>query len=106
MSFPLETDVATAARLFADGTLLVDVREPNEVAAVHLPGSKHISIREIPARAAEIPQDRQVLILCHHGGRSARVTQFLRASGWENVTNVAGGIDAWALQVDPTLRRY
>lgn len=106
MSFPLETDVASAARLFASGTLLIDVREPNEVAVVHLPGSQHIPIRDIPARAAEIPRDRQVLILCHHGGRSARVTQFLRASGWENITNVAGGINAWALQVDPTLSRY
>ena len=47
-----------------------------------------------------------MLILCHHGGRSARVTQFLRSAGWDNVTNVAGGIDAWALQVDPTLARY
>jgi len=106
MSFPLEVDVASAAELFRAGTLLIDVREPNEVAVVQIAGNKHIPIRDVPARTAEIPRDRQVLILCHHGGRSARVTQFLRSAGWDNVTNVAGGIDAWALQVDPTLARY
>lgn len=106
MSFPLEVDVASAAELFRAGTLLIDVREPNEVAVVQIAGSKHIPIRDIPARTAEIPRDRQVLILCHHGGRSARVTQFLRSAGWENITNVAGGINAWAQQVDPTLPRY
>lgn len=106
MAFPLETDVATAAQLASAGTLLIDVREPNEFATCQIAGSVHLPIREIPARMSEIPTDRQVLILCHHGGRSARVTQFLRSAGWDNVTNVAGGIDAWARHVDPTLARY
>jgi adenylyltransferase/sulfurtransferase len=44
--------------------------------------------------------------MCHHGGRSLRVTQYLRAQGYTAVTNIAGGIDAWAEQIDPTLRRY
>lgn len=106
MSFPLEIDVVSAAQLLRAGTLLIDVREPNEVAVASVAGSKHIPIRDIPARTAEVPRDQQVLILCHHGGRSARVTQFLRSAGWDNITNVAGGIDAWALQVDPNLARY
>jgi rhodanese-related sulfurtransferase len=106
MAFPLETDVSAAARLVEAGTLLIDVREPNELAICRIAVSKHIPIREIPARTAEIPKEQQVLILCHHGGRSARVTQFLRANGWDNVTNVAGGINAWAQQVDPALARY
>jgi rhodanese-related sulfurtransferase len=106
MPFPLEVNASEAARLFQTGAILVDVREPNELAVCQVAGSKHIPIREIPARTAEIPRDQQVLVLCHHGGRSARVTQFLRANGWENVTNVGGGIDAWAMQVDPTLARY
>ncbi len=106
MAFPLEITAADAAQLHQAGAILIDVREPNELAVCQVTGSAHIPIREIPARTAEIPHDRQVLILCHHGGRSARVTQFLRANGWDNVTNVAGGIDAWAMQVDPTLARY
>jgi adenylyltransferase/sulfurtransferase len=60
----------------------------------------------IPERLAEIPQDRLVLIHCHHGGRSLRVTQFLRAKGYAQVSNVQGGIDAWSLKVDPKVRRY
>lgn len=107
MCFPLETDVATAAQLLRAGTaVMIDVREPHELAVCRVPGSVHLPMREIPARFAEIPADRQVLVLCHHGGRSARVTQFLRANGRDNATNVAGGIHAWAQQVDPTLARY
>lgn len=106
MAAPLEVDVVTAAQLFRDGALLLDVRELDELARVHVPGSTHIPMRDIPSRLAAIPTDRPVLVLCHHGGRSGRVTQFLRASGLDNITNVAGGIDAWALEVDPTLPRY
>ncbi len=106
MSTPLEIDVVTAATLQRSGALLLDVREPAEIATVAVAGSVHIPMGEVPARLAEIPTDRHVLVLCHHGGRSARVTQFLRANGLTNTTNVAGGIDAWACQVDPSLPRY
>lgn len=106
MEHPLEVDVASAARLHAAGAFLLDVREPDEVATVAVPGSVPIPMREIPARVAEIPTDGPVLVLCHHGGRSARVTQFLRAQGFPGATNVAGGIDAWASEVDPSLPRY
>ena len=106
MSFPLEVDVASAARLVAAGTALIDIREPAETAVCQIAGSQLIPIAQIPGCLATLPKDRQLLILCHHGGRSARVTQFLRAHGWNNATNVAGGIDAWAREVDPTMRRY
>ncbi|MBA4138645.1 MAG: sulfurtransferase [Opitutus sp.] len=107
MPAPLEIDVASAAQLVRQGSaLLLDVREPDELARVHIAGSKHLPMREIPARLAEIPADRHVLVLCHHGGRSGRVTQFLRANGLDNITNITGGIDAWARQVDPSLARY
>lgn len=105
MSIPQETDVASAAQLFKSGAMLIDVREPAETAAAHLPGSVLIPLSTFAGRIEEIPKDRQVLILCASGGRSARVTQFLRANGWDNITNIAGGIMAWAQQVDPTLGR-
>lgn len=106
METPLEIDVATAAQLLrANRAVLLDVREPDERAICQVPGSLHIPMREIPARAAELP-DAHLLVFCHHGGRSARVTQFLRANGFERATNVAGGIDAWAEQIDPSLARY
>jgi adenylyltransferase/sulfurtransferase len=53
-----------------------------------------------------LPRDRPILVLCHHGGRSRRVTQFLRAHGFAHATNIAGGIDAWAVHVEPSLARY
>lgn len=105
MSAPLEVDVATAAALLQQGAVLVDVREPAELAVCRIDGCLHVPMREIPARLAELPE-AHLLILCHHGGRSARVTQFLRANGLDNTSNVAGGIDAWACQIDPRLPRY
>jgi adenylyltransferase/sulfurtransferase len=106
MDFPLETDVTTAARLLQGGALLLDVREPDEVATCAVAGCRPIPMRQVPENTAQLPRDRQILVLCHHGGRSQRVTQFLRANGFANATNVAGGIDAWAAEIDPTLARY
>jgi adenylyltransferase/sulfurtransferase len=106
MDTPLEIDVATAARLQSEGALLLDVREPSEVATCAIAGSRHIPMRQIPESLTELPRDRQILALCHHGGRSMRVTQFLRANGFTQVSNVAGGIDSWAAEIDPSLTRY
>lgn len=106
METPLEVDVTTAAQLLREGALLLDVREPDEIALCQVPGCRAIPMRQIPENIPALPRDRPVLVLCHHGGRSRRVTQFLRANGFANATNVAGGIDAWAAEVDPTLARY
>ncbi len=106
METPLEVDVATAAQLHREGAMLLDVREPFEVATCAVAGSTHIPMRQIPESVAELPRDRLILVQCHHGGRSLRVTQFLRANGFTQVSNVAGGIDAWAEQIDPSLARY
>ncbi len=106
MEPPLEIDVATAAQQLRAGALLLDVREPYEVAHVAVAGSRHVPMRQIPAALDDLPRDQPILVLCHHGGRSLRVTQFLRANGFAGAVNVAGGIDAWAQQVDPTLPRY
>lgn len=92
--------------MLRQGALLLDVREPGELAIAQVEPSLHIPMPEIPSRLGEIPADRPVLVLCHHGGRSARVTQFLRAAGRDNITNIAGGIHAWAQLVDPSLQRY
>lgn len=106
MDLPLETDVTTAARQLQEGALLLDVREAFEVATCAVAGSRHIPMRQIPETLPTLPRDQPILVLCHHGGRSLRVTQFLRANGFAQVTNVAGGIHAWAEQIDPSLARY
>lgn len=86
--------------------LLLDVREPWEVALCVLPRSVHVPMRDIPARIGELDGSRPVVCLCHHGGRSMQVAIFLESRGFTNVYNLAGGLDAWARQIDPTFTRY
>jgi rhodanese-related sulfurtransferase len=88
--------------------VLVDVREPFEQALARLPGATFIPMRQIPEHldSTELPRDKHLLIHCHHGGRSLRVTEFLRAKGYPRVTNVAGGIHAWSQRVDRGVPSY
>jgi rhodanese-related sulfurtransferase len=106
MDAPLEVDVITAADLLREGAILLDVREPYEVAICSVAGSRHLPMRQIPERMRELPADGPILVLCHIGARSMRVTQFLRQNGFTQVSNVAGGIDAWAERLDPAMVRY
>ena len=85
---------------------LVDVREGWEHATVSVPGATHIPMGQVAERIAEIATDRPVVIMYHHGGRSAQVTRFLRSKGFSNVTNLEGGIDAWAREIDTSLVTY
>ena len=106
MDNPLEVDVTTAAQLLRRGAILLDVREPAEFDICRIADSREIPMGQIPEQLATLPRDTPLLALCHHGGRSMRVTQFLRANGFTNVSNVAGGIDAWAVEIDPSVARY
>lgn len=108
-SYPIELSVADTKLLLdsrPDEVVLIDVRETHEHAHCRIAGAKLIPMGRIPERIDELPRDKHLLIHCHHGGRSMRVTQFLRAHGYEAVSNVAGGIDAWSLEIDPTVPRY
>jgi rhodanese-related sulfurtransferase len=86
--------------------LLLDVREPDEIAKASIAGATTIRLSDIPLHLAEIPTDRPIVVMCHHGGRSAHVTAFLNANGWQNAVNLDGGIDAWSVQIDPHVARY
>ena len=85
---------------------LVDVREPWEWELCRLDGARHIPMGEIPVRYLELEPDDEVVVYCHVGQRSAMVVQYLRQQGFQKAVNLRGGIDAWARQVDPALRRY
>jgi len=104
----IEIDVATLARMRqADPSpVVLDVREPRELAVCALDDAVHIPMNEIPARLDELPTDREVVVMCHHGTRSMQVTRFLHHQGYTNARNLAGGIDAWAARVDPGMARY
>lgn len=84
---------------------LVDVRNPNEFELANIGGTL-IPLPELESRFNEIPNDKKIYCLCHHGMRSAYACQFLASQGFENVVNISGGIDAWSLYVDPTVNRY
>lgn len=86
--------------------VLLDVRDSDEVATVRLEGSVWIPMREIPQRMGELDPAIPVAVMCHHGGRSERVAEFLASRGFADVVNVAGGIDAYAAQIEPALSRY
>jgi rhodanese-related sulfurtransferase len=106
MPVPRQLTPAQAARIWEQGgAWLLDVREPFEWALVHLPGSQHIPLGELAQRLGELDRGRPGLVLCHHGVRSAHAAAWLAGQGW-SVDNVAGGIEAWAQTVDPSLARY
>ena len=87
---------------------LIDVREADEYAVAHIEGAELLPLSQWPAIAAEKLTDpgEALLIQCHHGGRSARAAEFLLRNGFTDVTNLAGGIDAWSVEVDPAVPRY
>jgi rhodanese-related sulfurtransferase len=78
------------------GAYLLDVRENEEWAAGHAPDAHHLPMMEIPARLDEIPVDRDVVVVCRVGGRSAQVVAYLRSLGRDNAVNLDGGMMAWA----------
>ncbi|MEP6708150.1 MAG: rhodanese-like domain-containing protein [Pyrinomonadaceae bacterium] len=86
---------------------IVDVREPNEVAIASIPNSIHIPLAQIINRMSEIDPDRDTVVHCKMGGRSARAIQALQASGFAGkLTNLKGGITAWSNDVDPSVPKY
>jgi len=106
--YPLEITVEEASRLLAGANppVLIDVREPDEHAVCRISAARLIPMNTVPARLAEIPQNVPILIHCHHGGRSMKVTQFLRSKGFTQVANVKGGIESWSVKIDPQVPRY
>jgi rhodanese-related sulfurtransferase len=85
--------------------VLLDVREPDEIATASVPWATAIPMRDIPARMRELPRDAQIVCMCHMGGRSERVAEFLAANGYDAV-NLTGGIDAWSRAIDSDVPRY
>ncbi|MCU0986098.1 MAG: rhodanese-like domain-containing protein [Acetobacteraceae bacterium] len=107
-TLPFEIAPATLAAWRQDGLAhaVLDVREPWEVEIAALEGALLVPMGEVPARLGELPADRPLVVLCHHGGRSMRVTAWLRSRGLANAVNLGGGIDAWSREVDPAVPTY
>lgn len=86
--------------------ILVDVREPDEMMIAAIDGAEERPMSQVRDWMDALPKDRELVIFCHHGGRSAHATWALAQRGYTNVTNMSGGIDQWSQDVDPTVPRY
>jgi len=107
---PIEIDVQDVAALRASGRLplLLDCREPDEHAIARIEGAVLIPMQTIPERLPDLEPQRagRIVVHCHHGVRSLRVVRFLRDRGFAGARSMAGGIDAWSLEIDPATPRY
>ncbi len=103
-----EIDVQTLQRKLAsdEAAFLLDVREPFEFELARIEGANLIPLGQLPTRVDELDREKEILVLCHTGMRSARAAEFLLAAGFTKVANVAGGIDAWSEEIDPDVPRY
>lgn len=90
--------------------VVIDVREPHELqtASIKAQGFELVTIPmgDIPPRLNELDPTRPTACLCHHGARSQRVAEYLAGQGFGHVANITGGINAWSIQIDPTVPRY
>ena len=107
---PLETDCQTVKSRLDSGEafLLLDCREPDEYDVARIEGARLVPMSQLIERVGELEPFRQgsVVVHCHHGGRSLRVANWLKQQGFADVQSLAGGIDQWAVEIDPTLPRY
>lgn len=86
--------------------VLLDVREPWEYQTCHIGGAQLMPMQTVPVRFHELDEDATVVCICHHGGRSMQVANFLEHQGFQQVINLSGGVHAWAQQVDSSMPTY
>jgi rhodanese-related sulfurtransferase len=99
-------EVAEKLKQKSSRVLLLDVREPDERETAVIEPSIHIPMRDVPQRLSELPKDREIVVYCHGGTRSAMIAGFLEGHGYPDVANLSGGIDAWSRRIDPKVPRY
>ncbi|MBI4005151.1 MAG: sulfurtransferase [Gammaproteobacteria bacterium] len=105
------TKQLTAEQLKADldkngSLLLLDVREPWEYQICHIDGSVNISMHLIPSSVEQLDPEKEIVVICHHGIRSLQVANYLAERGFNKVTSLEGGVDAWATSIDQTMPQY
>lgn len=86
--------------------VFVDVREDDELKICRIAHAVHIPMGDIPRRMGELDRRKEIIVFCHHGVRSYNIASFLKQQGFANVKSMAGGIEAWSVEVDPSMPRY
>jgi len=86
--------------------LLLDVREEWEYEICHIDSSSNIPMGDVPGVLKDLDPDAATIVICHHGARSMQVADYLESAGFSNVINLDGGINAWAMVIDPNMRQY
>ena len=89
-----------------DTPVLLDVREPWEFALCHINGSTLIPMREIPVALNDLDPGQEIVVICHTGVRSLQVCYYLQSAGFDRVSNLTGGVHAWATKIDPDMPTY
>jgi rhodanese-related sulfurtransferase len=102
------TPIELSRRLREGGPapLLLDVREPIEYRFCHIEGSTSLPMGQVFLSLEDLDPEREIVVICHHGMRSAQVVNFLLSHGFKNVRNLSGGVAAWASDVDPSMPTY
>lgn len=112
---PMEVDVRTVdlwldpdSESARSDLALIDCREPSEAEIVKIEGAYLLPLSQIASRLEELQQFRgkHIVVHCHHGGRSLRLAHWLRENGFPDAQSMAGGVDAWAIEIEPGLARY
>ena len=98
VSLPPEITVDQAAQRRDQGAFILDVREPSEWTSFHIPGATLIPLGDLPNRLTEVPKDREVVVVCRTGNRSAQGRDILLKAGFTKVTSMAGGVTQWQTQ--------
>lgn len=103
-----DISVHKLAEMRTDGAAhaVLDIRESEELAVCAIGDSVTIPMRQVPDELETLPREHPLIVVCHHGMRSAMVTDFLRKNGFDDAWNLAGGIDAWSRHIEPDMPRY
>ncbi len=106
LPFAISVEELAERRGSSEEVVVVDVREPWEREICYLPESLPIPLASLPDRLEDLPRHGTLVVLCHHGTRSAHAVQWLRSKGVANAVNLEGGIAAWAQRIDPAMMTY
>jgi rhodanese-related sulfurtransferase len=102
-SLPKEISVAQAKEKYDAGSFVLDVRQPEEWNETHVPGTTLIPLGELQSRVSELPKDKEIVVICRSGNRSQQGRDILLNAGFDQVTSVAGGVNAWKAAGYPTV---